>query len=347
MLQRRGKALLRRYEPRHGAAVAIDPGTGRVLCLVSYTREGLRPLGRDLFCRGIFPAASIIKIVVAAGAIEKAGLNAASILRAVGDNHTLYKHQLVENPRTYRKISFQEAFAYSVNPVFGRLGIFLLGAESLREYALRFGFDAKVPFELKTDRSRFRMQDSAYAVAEAASGFNQTTLISPLFGALMAACVSNGGQVNVPTIVDSVVQAVTGKRLYERQTALWRQPVKAETAAELAGMMQGVARFGTARKSFRYMKQSRRFRETVYGGKTGSVDMEGIGRVDWFTGFCRHRTDPRQHVAVGVVTVHGGNWTVHSSYIGAELMRHYVRNMQIAEQQPAGVATRDSTALSG
>jgi hypothetical protein len=98
-------------------------------------------------------------------------------------------------------------------------------------------------------------------------------------------------------------------------------------------MMSCVARYGTAHKSFRYIRQSSRFDNIEYGGKTGSVDKDGAGRVDWFIGFARDPNDSQKHISVGVVTVHGQYWTVHSSFIGAEIFRVYLRSMQLAKEK--------------
>ncbi len=332
-LQRIGKEYLRRYHPKYGALVIIEPSTGRILSLVSYTDEGEEVLARNLFCRSLFPAASIFKTIAAAGAIEKAGLRADSKLKMRGRNHTLYNSQLKKELKEYREITFKEAFAYSINPVFGRIGIFTLGADGLNEYAVKFGFNASIPFELDNEKAVFIYPDSTFAIAEMASGFNQSTTMSPLFGAMIAAGISHHGKIYSPTIVDSITDLASAKNRYSRQSVLWRMPIQEETAEEMVALMKGVARYGTARKSFRYLKKSFRFKEIEYGGKTGSVDKEGMGKVDWFIGFSRHKTDASQHIATGIVTVHGDYWTVHSSFIGAEMMRKHIRKVQMVQKE--------------
>jgi membrane peptidoglycan carboxypeptidase len=294
-LQRVNRKLFKQYHPKYGAAVVLEPATGRVLSLVSYTREGEVIIGKNLFGKNIFPAASIFKTVTAAAAIEKAALTCDSKLRTLGSNHTLYNSQLVKEPKQFREISFAESFAYSINPVFGRIGLFMLGADGLNEYANKFGFNAAIPFELKNSQPIYTYPDTGFAVAEIACGFNQATSISPLFGAMIAGCVSNRGKMYAPTIIDSIIDPVSKKTEYIREKILWRMPVQPETADELVLLMKKVARYGTARKSFRYIKQSFRFKEVDYGGKTGNVDKDGLGKVDWFVGFCRHKTDPGQH----------------------------------------------------
>jgi len=325
-LQKYCRILLQRYHPLYGAVVAIDPATGAVRALVSYINEGEPYLGKDLYCRNLFPAASIFKTVTAAGAIEKGKLNSESMLKQVGRNHTLYRFQLEEELKNYREVSLVDAYAYSINPVFGRMGLYILEADGMAKYAEKFGFGQPIPFELETDEARFVPPDTQHTLAELASGFNQQTRISPLFGALIASAVAENGAMPRPTLVDSVTVFGTGARIYRKEPGTWRTAIKAETARELKEMMGAVARYGTARKSFRTLRHTSAFDAFEYGGKTGNIDHDSIGRVDWFVGFARDPRDSGNRLAVGIVTVHGPNWTVHSSYLGAELCRSYLRS---------------------
>lgn len=329
------KKMFRRYRPLYGASVLLNPETGRVLSMVSYTKDGEKPISDKLFVKSIFPAASIFKTVTAAAAIEKSGLTPDSKLKTSGPNHTLYLRQLKEDLKDYRLVTFRDSYAYSYNPVFGRIGLFLVGADGLNEFALRFGFNSKTPFIIDADISTFEYPDSSFAIAEIASGFNQSTSISPLFGAMLAGAIPNGGKVVLPSVVDSIVDPKSQKIVYRKKHKLWRKPFGSSTANKLAALMEAVPRYGTARKAFKFVKKSYRFNEINYGGKTGSVDKDGLGKIDWFVGYSTHKNDLSQRIAVAVVTVHDGNWTVHSSYLGAEIMRHTIRNRQIflAEQE--------------
>lgn len=222
-------------------------------------------------------------------------------------------------------VSLMDAFAFSVNPIFGRLGIYTLGKNGLQSYAERFGFGQDVPFELELARSVVQIPDSSFGIAEIASGFNQTTRITPLLGALMAAAVSERGRMPRPRLVDSVTVVGEAQPRYRAQSQTWRTVMQPRGADELKQLMMGVTRYGTARKSFRIIKQTDRFRQMEYGGKTGSLDKDSVGRVDWFVGFARDPLNPSRRIAAAVVTVHGPYWTVHSSYIAAELFRSYIK----------------------
>lgn len=323
-LQELGQSLLKRYHPLYGAIAAVHPSTGRVLVLLSYKNDSVPDLG-VLYCKSLFPAASIFKTITAAAAIEKANLLPESLLPHAGRNHTLYRFQLEKELKNYIEISLEDAYALSINPVFARIGLYSLSKGSLLDYGNRFGFNCPIPFEIETEISRVISPDSAFALAELASGFNQQTTISPVHGAMIAAAISENGRMQKPVLIDSICMDDTC--IYKAAKETWRTPIKESTSKELKKMMSRVSRYGTARKSFRYIHQSRRFSEIEYGGKTGSVDKDGIGRVDWFIGFARNPLEKKQQIAVSVVTVHGSNWTVHSAYIAAEIMRIYIRSL--------------------
>jgi cell division protein FtsI/penicillin-binding protein 2 len=331
-----GETLLKQYHPKYGALVAMEPASGRVLALISYTRETEPSLGDNLFARSLYPAASVFKTITAAAAIEKGNMGPDSKLPLAGRRYTLYRFQLKEDLAAYDPVSLTDAYSYSINPVFGRIGVYVLGPALIREYFQKFGFNSRIPFELdnETPVAEISDKDSAIAVAEIASGFNQKTKMSPLFGALIAAGVSEKGKMPVPFFVDSVTCGESCV-IYRAAPRLWRVSMRESTASKLRDMMESVVRYGTAKSSFRYIKHSAYFDDIDYGGKTGTVDEDKLGKVDWFVGFAAHPTDPRQRIAVGIVTVHDQYWTVHSSYIGAEIFRKYIRQLQ-NEEKAAG-----------
>ena len=340
-LQRYANRLLRRYKPRYGAVAAIDPATGRVLALASYTGEGEIIQDTNLYLKSIFPAASVFKTITAAAGVEKGGMTSKTQIPHFGGNHTLYRNQLVENLRVSRNISLEEAFAYSINPAFARIALFKVDRNSLTDYGKRFGFNTPIPFELDSDISMMLAPDSDFSIAEFASGFNRETSISPLFGALIASAVSEGGVIHRPTIIDNIHSAKKDTSVYSRTTEVWRRAVKESTAKELRWMMTKVSHYGTARNNFRQLRHSQRFNGYEFGGKTGNVNRQGLGRVDWFVGFGRHPHDKTQRIAVGVVTTHGAYWTVQSSYVASELIRRYLVGAQAEQARQAQIQTAE------
>jgi cell division protein FtsI/penicillin-binding protein 2 len=323
-LQRSVEKLIARYHPKYGAVIGMNPVTGRVIAMVSYTREGEKSVGNNLYCRSIFPAASVFKTVTAAGAMEKAGIKPDSPFPLYGRRYTLYKSQLVPDLKYSQDVSLEDAFSMSMNPIFGRIGIYVLGISGLKEYMRKFGFNSPIPFDIENEKpvADENISDSILTIAETASGFNRITKISPLFGALIASTVSEKGEMPIPTLVDSIT-TTNSPPVYKASHGILRKPVMEITAIKLKNLMSNVVQHGTARKAFSYIRRSSCFDGIEYGGKTGSVDEMELGKIDWFIGFARNPDNPAQRIAVGIVTVHDEYWTVHSSFIGEEMFRSY------------------------
>ncbi|MBN1306415.1 MAG: hypothetical protein JXA18_00760 [Chitinispirillaceae bacterium] len=328
VLQRYLMKLMNRYHPLYGGLVAIDPHSGRILALVSYINDSMPDPGGNLCLRALFPSASVFKTVTAAAAIESAGYTADCSVEHRGRTSTLYRSQLRAELDNAVDITLAQAYARSINAVFGRIGIYYIGSPALFDFAEAFGFNSMPPGDLHCAVSRISAPDSEYMLAEFASGFNQTTTLSPLHGALIASCIAEDGVMPIPSLLDSVVRDRDGVVQHVAEKRTWLQPITPATARELRQMMQAVVKYGTATKQFRIIRNSRRFDDFIYGGKTGSIDKDGIGRVDWFVGYAVHPQKIDERIAVGVLTVHGAYWTVHSSYLAAEAMRTYLKSRQ-------------------
>ncbi|ERP31533.1 penicillin-binding transpeptidase domain-containing protein [Chitinivibrio alkaliphilus] len=331
-LNRLGKSFMESYRPRFGAVVLFQPKTGRILSLSSYENpdnpESMSEFSTPVYTNASIPAASIAKIVTATAAVEILGHTEQHVLRYHGDKYTLEEDQLQQHLSAGIDISLRRAFAESINPVFGTMGIFELGANNLYTYAQNFGFNTKIPFMLPVDTSVFHYPQTNLEIAQAASGFSYTNTISPIHGALMAGAIANQGIMLTPTIVDSVIDLETEKQVYARSDSYWRRAFKAKNYPPLNEMMKDVSRYGTATSAFTFVRDSPRFRDFHYGGKTGTLTMAGYGLVDWFVGYLLDEDDVEQNVACAVVMIKPPRWQGRSSYIGAELMRRHVMNLQ-------------------
>jgi penicillin-binding protein A len=330
-LQELGNRLFKQYHPKYGAVVAIDPTNGRVMSLLSYTNDSVPAIASDIYCRNLFPAASVFKTITAAAAIEKAGYSSESIVRHVGRKSTLYKYQLSKDIANFTELPFEDAYAHSINAVFARIALYVLGEPAILEFGNKLGFNTDIPFELNCEKSILLPTDTTFNLAELASGFNENTRMSALHGAMIAGTICENGTMYRPFVVDSMT-STDNTVLYKSEKSELRTPLKEGTCRELRQMMRAVTRNGTARKSFNLIRQTSSFDTLEYGGKTGSVDKDTTGRVDWFIGFVRNPDSKKERMAIGVVTVHGANWTVHSSYIAAEYFRNYIGQIRKKEK---------------
>jgi cell division protein FtsI/penicillin-binding protein 2 len=304
-LQRNLLATLQPESARYLGAVVLEPDTGRVLAMVSY--DSVDP-GNNTCLESLFPAASVFKIVTAAAAIEEHDLGAESTLTYAGGKYTLYKSQIRDlSGRKLRRITLRDSFAQSVNPVFGRLGARLLGKTALSEHGEAFGFNRPIPFEIPVETSPLRISDDPYQWAEVASGFNRTTLLSPLHGAMIAAAaVSETGRLLAPTIVDRIRDA-TGRLLYRAPKApvAVARPLSPEITGDMRRLMGETIRTGTCRRSFRGFDTDPVLGRLEIGGKTGTMGsrIHPNRLYDWFVGFAEEKEGGRR-IALAIAVAH-------------------------------------------
>ncbi len=281
--------------------VAMEPTSGQIFSMVDHrTNEAFRDTGSI----GIFPAASIFKIITACAAIEHGKLSADSTLTYNGRSHTLYKNQLKNNTNRYtNSLSLKDSFAKSINPAFGKLGIYVLKNDALTRYADRFGFNRPIDFELPVQPSRFFIDDDPYHWAEIASGFNRETIISPIHAAMITSAVVNGGNLVEPCLVKSIAD-MHDTTVYSSDGNRTRQVMSPETCREMMTLMAATISSGTSKRAFKGFRTDRVLSKLALGGKTGSIKNETREWLfDWFVGYGLEKAGPEKLV-VAVLVVH-------------------------------------------
>ncbi len=323
-LQKQAQKILESYKPDYGAVVMMDADTGQILALSDYQK---RPsIESHLAFRGSFPAASIFKIVTAAAALDKfQDVTPETEIRFNGGNHTLYKRNVMSenHNRWTRSMSLREAFALSVNTVFGRLTLERLSPEDLEEYAIRFGFNKNIKTDLPFDPGFTEIpKDKNYHLTELASGFNRVTTMSPVHGAMIAASIATDGKMQVPYIVESLTTA-DGQKLFQAEPITAGITLSKIGAEKIQDLMEATITEGTSRKSFRSLVRDKKFRELILGGKTGSLTGDDPkGKVDWFVGYAMNEN---QRIAIAALTVNVNYWTIKSSTMAQMLFRAHFK----------------------
>jgi len=282
-LQEYVQDLLGRSQALQAAVVVLNPMDGRVLAAADYGVEGT---GGMLFAKADFPAASLFKVISAAAALERAGFTPDRTVTFVGRKHTLYRKQLTKSRGKYSsETTFRKAFASSINPVFGKLGIYDLGQDVLQEYAQRFLFDRAIPFEIPVEHSTIHVPADEFGLAQIASGFNKKTRISPLHAALLVSAVANNGIMMTPRLVAEVL-GESGETLFQSRPSVLATPVGRGTAEDLKVLMRDTVRYGTCRKAFRPLLRRKGFQHIDVGAKTGTINDESdLVKYDWLAAF--------------------------------------------------------------
>ena len=321
-LQRFIYQKLYRSTSRYIGIVVMNPLHGRILAMVSFDKTD--PYGNPNINQ--FPAASIFKIVTAAAAVDKYGFNPSTEFLYNGKKHTLYKSQLKKRINKYtRRITFQDAFAQSVNPVFGKIGVHYLDGSDIERYATAFGFNRTIDFEIPVSPSLVSLTQEPYHWAEIASGFNTETKISPLHAALIASAVLNQGQLIEPSIVDKITNQ-KGEILYRHRVTTLNQAITPRASAVITDLMEATIRSGTAKKSFAGYRRDKVLSRLKMGGKTGSIDNKlHDARFDWFVGFAEEK-DGSEKIVLSVLVAHEKYIGIRASQYARLAIKHYFRN---------------------
>jgi peptidoglycan glycosyltransferase len=305
-----------------GAAVAIEPSTGRVLVLASSPSYNLNLVADDfqrvlnqrgpctpaapLLNRGtagLYIPGSTFKVITAAAALDSGRFTPQSEFDDPG-YCTLYGKRVTNfadqsGPEVFGRVTLAQALENSINSVFCNIGK-ELGPEPILEYARRFGFYERPPLETPSDE---RLPSGLYrdgtlylpsdpnAVDAGRLAFGQERmLVTPLQMAMVAAGVANRGVVMKPTVVDRILEP-DGSILSQTTPQELSEAVRPQTAAELAAMMELVVQSGTGTAA--------QIPGVRVAGKTGTAETGDPSRNNaWFIGFAPVESP---QVAVAVV----------------------------------------------
>lgn len=322
-LEKQIKIYLKRYRSDYASVVVIDNNTGHVISAVDYDKKE-KKFGVSLSFSSTNPAASVFKVITAADLLENTDISKDSKFTYNGKSSTLYKYQLKNKTNKWtRTLPLEKAFARSNNVIFGKAAINKSNATSLISTANKFGFNNDLLQLLDIGQSRVLIANSEYALAELASGFNKSTMISPLHGALIASIIANDGVLKKPSIVDHVWDVRQEKIAWQPKYVL-KRVISEEATNELKEMMKLTVKLGTARGAFRPWK-TKKIKDIEIGGKTGSIT-GGVpyGKRDWFVSYAMPKDDPKDKgVSVCIMIVNVKKWYIKSTYLAKKIIQYY------------------------
>ncbi|WP_181140418.1 penicillin-binding transpeptidase domain-containing protein [Streptomyces sp. Ru62] len=311
------EAAFRGLAGRKGAVAAVEPATGRVLALVSspsydpselsgnseavtaaWARLNSDPekpmLNRAV--RQTYPPGSTFKVVTAAAALD-AGV--VTDLDQRTDSPDPYRlpgttTRLTNEGDGCRDASVRDAFEWSCNTVFAKLGVDV-GVRDMATTAQAFGFNdtgVRIPFAVAPSTFDTRV-DRAQLALSSIGQYN--TRATPLQMAMVAAAVADGGRLRPPYLVERTVRH-GGETVSGSAARPARQVMRPSTAALMKELMAGVVEDGTGTNAA--------IPGALVGGKTGTAQ-HGIGNAGvpyaWFVSWAQAEDALEPQVAVAVV----------------------------------------------
>lgn len=305
-LTRRIHKVLERGRVSLGHVIVLDPHTGRVLTYAS-TDVDLFPPTR------LYPAASLVKVITAAAALDLDPAVADLPCRFRGSPYRLTPSR-IDPPRSGTEVSLRKALSSSNNQCFAQLAVHAVGTGPLMAAIERFGWlSSPAPAH---PAGRVDPGTDRYGTGLLGSGLAGSR-ITPLHSAQLAASLARGELV-APTWIDAVFDE-SGRELPLPANGAPRSVMTPELASELRGMLVDTTKRGTARRGFRGRGGRPLLGPVDVAGKTGSLSgTDPKGRYEWFAGVAPAE-DPR--VAIAVVVVQSELWWRTASQIAGEVFK--------------------------
>lgn len=277
-----------------GAVIAIEPSTGKILCMVSKPDfdpnqietqwdkwNSLDSANSVLYNRatqGLYAPGSVFKIVTLLEYFrEDPQADAFSFdcdgSLTQGDYTISCYHKDAHGMQ-----SLQKAFANSCNSAFAKVGL-ELDSEAFAQTCDGLLFGKSLPISLPSSKSSFKLGLGASDSEKMMTSIGQgETMVSPLHMALVTASIANKGVLMEPYLIDHI-ENYTGATVRTFRPKAYGSLMTDAEAAKLTEYMEQVVAEGTA-KSMRDMSVS-------IAGKTGSAEFSSDKSKShaWFVGF--------------------------------------------------------------
>ena len=296
-----------------GAVVILEPGSGKILAMVSKPDFDPGTIGYDwenlildenrspLLNRatsGLYPPGSIFKILTTLAYLREHGdvwedysFNCEGTVTRQEVTITCY------NSIVHGMESLKSAFANSCNTSFATIGLDISNS-AFRKLAETFLFDHKLPTDLDHSKSLFTLTKGSGPAEQMTTAIGQgQTLVTPLHMAMIAATVANAGTMMKPYMISRVVSA-EGETVSENSPQIYDELMSVQEASILSSFMQETVNNGTGT----YLSGA----GYSVAGKTGSAEYEtgnGTGTHSWFVGFTNV---DNPDLAIAIIAEDGG-----------------------------------------
>ena len=317
-LQKRVHDFMALYQVPYGVFVAIEPASGRILAMTSYSAVEPEWTKNSYF--DLYPMASLFKIITAAAALESKKINPETIIEFRGNSYS-------ENPRYWEasptgrnnRMDVSTAMGKSINPVYGRVACDIAGKASVMECANRFGFNQALLPGTSAKESQAGEPQSNHALMLMGAGLDHEVKISPLHAAAMMAAIANGGKLMAPGLTDKITNGngVSEEFFTPREI---RNLVSPETATALTRMLSSTVKSGTSRRAFHDSRGRPRLNVEI-AAKTGSIDgSDPRGHYSWFAAFAPIH-NPR--IALVALVINQDKWKIKSAQVGEQALEEF------------------------
>ena len=320
-LQKRVQHFMATHQVPYGVFVAIEPSSGRILAMTSYS--SIDPAWSKGAFFDLFPMASLFKIITASAALENRKITPETVIEFRGTSYS-------ENPRYWEtspkgrnnRMDVTSAMGKSINPVYGRLAGEIAGKASVMESVNRFGFNQALLPGTSAKESKAAEPQSSHGLMLMGAGLDHEVKISPLHAAVMMAAIANNGRMMAPGLTDRITDE-KGVSIESFTPREMRSLISPATATALTRMLSSSVTSGTSRRAF-HDRRGRPRLDVEVAAKTGSIDgNDPRGHYSWFAAFAPAH-NPR--IALVALVINQDKWRIKSAQVGEQALEEFFGN---------------------
>ncbi len=347
------KSIAATYQPHFATIIASDPMTGAILGLANYPSFDLNnyskaPLDaqRNYAVTDMIEPGSTFKIVAAGAALNEGVVTPQSTFDC-GITTIDYKGRTIKLPKEdepFGVLSVSDIVAHSSNRGAAQLAM-LLGEQRFYDYARRYGFGQTTAFALGGEvRGMLEPPERWDGLTISRMPMGHSVAATPLQIHMAMSAVANGGVLLRPQIIKEIRDS-DGNIIRAFGPEKRAQVLRPGTAAQLAQLLTGVVREGTA-KGFDIPGFE-------VAGKTGTTQKLVDGKystthhVASFVGFFP-ASRPEVVLSVIVDDAHVSGGTAYGRVVAAPAFKHIAEQLiQYLDIKPVTTPTRNFLAMQG
>lgn len=320
-----------------GAVVAIEPSTGKILCMVSTpdfdpnaideqwanwnALESSQSVLWNRATQGLYAPGSVFKIVTLLEYFREYAKEDDQGLPILDPFSYNCNGKLTEGGYTIHCYhnnahgvqSLQKAFANSCNSAFGQIGLDL-NPDDFSQTCKKLLFGEALPIKLPYSRSSFALTRESGSDEKIMTAVGQgQTMVSPFHMAMIASAISNQGVLMEPYLIDRI-ESYTGGLVRKYRPSAYGNLMTDVEAALLTEYMEQVVTEGTGKKL--------RDLGVTIAGKTGSAEFSSDKSKShaWFVGFS---VEAEKDLAVCVLVEELGSGSEYAVPIAKRLFETY------------------------
>ena len=314
---------------RKGAVVVIDPGTGKILAMVSKPDYNPNTVAKDWdklvensdnnsallnrAAQGLYAPGSTFKILTALEYIREHNGDEDYNFTCNGKDSFSGVSISCYGKKKHGKEDLKASFANSCNTSFAHIGT-LLDQGRFRSLCDSFLFNGPLPVNFPYKESHFVIDSESDPSELPQTAIGQGKIqMSPLHNAMIVSSVANNGVLMKPYVVDRI-EDKDGGVVKKYMPSVYGELMTSKEANILADYMKAVITEGTGRK----LKTDR----YTAAGKTGSAEYNSAkDSHSWFVGFA---PADKPQIAVSVIVEEGGTGSEYAVPIAKKIFDAYL-----------------------